>query len=486
MKNDKSRSVSPEWITANRRDRIVVPEIKGGWRSEPAPLTRGSSFTDWKSKTLSAPIGDSVLARGVRYHELIHTLVSPASIEPAFYDQLALTQTAVEVSEEMRVNQIGLKGVSGDISDCIYSLSDGTEQHSADFAVKHNDWVNAVALMTATYGTGVYRDVKRRLRKHEAWKDNISAVDKTLGTINKKLKLWEEAGTTPEKCGWTDSKGHSHETVLPSSFLRGTLPLAQAVMVMMTTPPTPENKTKKSKVFAGLPNGDPKISWQLLKMGMSKLTQPSAKFIGRKKIASVTGKSIRHPERLFTDPERRLFSRDVKGAGGVLVVDCSGSMRLSHEDLCEILRLSPGCTVIGYSSGGCSNPNNCFYFAKNGKRVSENHLYDIINGFGGGNGVDLPALVFANRHRTNKKDFLLWISDGWVTGEGDEHSHGLVMECVSFLEKANGVNVRDAEEAIGLLKRLSQGRTLPKGLMNSYLETVKYEYEQKLKQESKV
>jgi len=476
QRHAKKVIATPEWVTAGRSDRKLIETVAGGWQSSAAPLARGRSFTDWKNKVISVPEGDGAVARGVRYHELIHTLASPASVPFSLFEHLAISPTAIEVAEEMRVNAIGLSD-SGDIAKSIYELSDGTEASGADFAVEHNDWENAVALMTATYGTKVFRDVKRRLRKNPEWANSVLGVEQVLNRMNKDLVLSRASKTVPMKCEWTDSKGRVSNAVLPDDYVNATLPLAQAVQMMMKTPPTPDNKNKKPKeIFEGLTPKDGTINWQIMKLGMSRLTQPSATFVGRKKFASVTGKTIKHPERMFTDPERRLFSRTLKSTGGVVVVDCSGSMGLTNDELSAILKSSPGCTVIGYSTGG-RKKHNAYVLAKGGRRVNEAELHKILGGFGGGNGIDLPVLIWANQNRKTKKDFLLWISDGWVTGEGDNHSETLALECLDFLTANRATNAANPTEAIQLLENLKRGRALPRHLLCDYLETLKTQRE---------
>ena len=479
QRHAKKITTTPEWVTAGRRDRIVVPEVSGGWRSEASPLSRGRSFTDWKNKVMASPAGETLVACGVRNHELIHALVSPASVPLDLFDHLGLSPTAVEVAEELRVNAIGLKsmdtrvGVRQPIRESIFAMTDGTEEGGADFAVNHNDWENAVALLTATFGTQVYKDVKRRLRKKEDWKVNVAGVDDVLKRLHKDLRLPTRTSTEAVRCSWTDSKGRVSTAILPLGWIDGTLPLAQAVQQMMKTPPQPEDKNKTPKeIFTGLQKSQGKVNWQIMKLGMSRLTQPSANFIGRKKFASTTGKTIKHPERMFTDPERRLFSRSLKGTGGVVVVDCSGSMGLNDDELTRILKASPGCTVIGYSTGSRTQ-HNAFVLAKGGRRVAENELTKILSGFGGGNGIDLPALVWGNNQRKNKKEFLLWISDGWVTGESDTHTEGLALECIEFLQKNGGANTQFVEAGITLLESLAKGKAFPKHLLCYYLQEIK-------------
>jgi hypothetical protein len=77
-----------------------------------------------------------------------------------------------------------------------------------------------------------------------------------------------------------------------------------------------------------------------------------------------------------------------------VVIDQSGSMDLSSEQLDELLSLSPSLTVIGYSHrpGDVAATPNVWILARGGRRVASD---DLPSG-NVGNGVDLPVLEFAN------------------------------------------------------------------------------------------
>jgi hypothetical protein len=180
------------------------------------------------------------------------------------------------------------------------------------------------------------------------------------------------------------------------------------------------------------------------------------------------GKVIRHPERLLTDPERRLFSQEVRGVSGVVCVDVSGSMSLSNDELTAILAHAPGCTVLAYSQNYLGGAN-AFVVARNGRRVSSEHLRELP--LGAGNGCDLPALQWAVRQRKYSRDFVLWISDAYVTGVNDHHSLDLVDECYYFCEKHKISNASDTQEAISMLAEVSRGRSLPMRYSAPMLQT---------------
>jgi hypothetical protein len=67
------------------------------------------------------------------------------------------------------------------------------------------------------------------------------------------------------------------------------------------------------------------------------LTLPHTGRKGRKLIPMPYGKSIRFIAREDTDPEQRVFSRKTRSKGGIVIVDCSGSMSFDTEDLDRIM-----------------------------------------------------------------------------------------------------------------------------------------------------
>lgn len=172
--------------------------------------------------------------------------------------------------------------------------------------------------------------------------------------------------------------------------------------------------------------------------------------LGRKIIACDTGKEPRFISRMVTDPDKRIFARKTRALGGVVVIDASGSMSLSEEELEAVVKASAGSTVLMYSSdmSNESTQPNCWVIARNGRRVR--HLPDPP----GGNGVDGPALVYASKLRTNRRVPIIWVSDGQVTGRRDMQTNNLHTDIKRISRKLRIVRVPTVHSAIKKLKQL--------------------------------
>jgi hypothetical protein len=213
-------------------------------------------------------------------------------------------------------------------------------------------------------------------------------------------------------------------------------------------------------------HSEKKVEWETLRFGMTALTETASAFIGKRKRPAMTGKFPVRPDRLLTDPERRIFRETVKSHGGIVVVDCSGSMSLSHKQVLDILHHYSGATIVAYTQRNRSA--NAWILAKNGKMISE-HNFSQIN-LRHGNGVDLPILQWAVRQRKNRKEFLMWISDGGVTGKGDNQSDSLIAQVCAFIVKHDIIGVESTEGAIELLREMKLRGRFPRQRHVSYLQ----------------
>ena len=452
---------TPEWVVNGRRDRRLVPDIIEGWETVVSRASRGECFTDFGNRIIAVPAGDGVKARAARLHELAHAQFSPADFPPAIANQVGVRMSSIRSAEEMRVNV--LLSRSHETRGVIVELSDGTEASMADDVVEREAWSEAVQLLATTYGTKAFRNVKRRLKLNKAWRENVETVKQKLDRFVKHYHLNYKGSTEPVEVNYPRGVHGRASVFIPRDFLDATMPLANLIEDLC-------NESFFRKSAEALPEGEigeqggkPDISalhdgWETLFMGYAPLTEPASSFMGRKRRPSVVGKTIRHPERLLTDPERRVFTQDLRGASGIVVVDSSGSMSLTHEQLVAILKASPGCTVIAYSHSRHGRPNS-YVLAHKGRRVTEEVLNDLS--LGAGNGVDLPALRWAIRQRKTPKEFILWITDGMVTGRSDRHHNDLVKECANFVHKHRISVADDWKKGVEYLHDYARGKPFP-------------------------
>lgn len=180
------------------------------------------------------------------------------------------------------------------------------------------------------------------------------------------------------------------------------------------------------------------------------LTLPHTGRKGRKLVPMPYGKSIRFIAREDTDPEQRVFARKTRSKGGIVVVDCSGSMNFDTSDLDRIMASTAGATVLCYSAGRTGKAN-IWQVARGGRRTSR------LPDFPGDNGVDGPALEYGLSLRRHNEP-VVWVSDTQVTGRGDIASSILRDWCLDFCHRHGIHIVRDSHRAANVLRQLQLGQ----------------------------
>lgn len=175
--------------------------------------------------------------------------------------------------------------------------------------------------------------------------------------------------------------------------------------------------------------------------------------LGRRTVYTDSGASPKNISRYYTDPERRIFTRKTRSLGAVVVMDCSGSMSLSEQDLMQLMANTAGATVLCYSTGSRADENNpnAWIVARKNRQVRR------LPDFPGGNGCDAPALRYALTLRDTSKQPVVWVTDYGVTGLGDSQTEALINECRALV-KRNGIIVEpNIRTAIRKLQQL-QGK----------------------------
>lgn len=164
-----------------------------------------------------------------------------------------------------------------------------------------------------------------------------------------------------------------------------------------------------------------------------------ARMRGRANKAAEFGRTLRHPHRLTTDG--RVFSNKRQGVQGTVLIDISGSMSLTTQDVEDIIELLPAATIATYS--GLYVPENRqernsslpWHLAdRNGRFggalqiIARGNKQAVpregINGWkkipdyhgggyvAGGNSIDGTALLWLEKQKGPR----FWVSDGQVTG----------------------------------------------------------------------
>lgn len=197
-----------------------------------------------------------------------------------------------------------------------------------------------------------------------------------------------------------------------------------------------------------------------------KLTKTVPKSLLRKYRGGMFGVDIRYPERLLTDPHRRIFGEKKPIQGGVVLIDTSGSMSLSNSDVQKILDAAPGALVMAYSHNRSNQSlSNLFILADRGKQVEN---LDDVPYQNGGNGVDGPALVYAVKRRMRNEP-IIWVCDGLVTDANDNRTSTGSIFCAELVAKHKITTAHNVREAIEMLR--TKKYVSKKTMLTPYIES---------------
>lgn len=452
----------------------------GQWEIEECMPRRGVPATSITARKMLVPTQDTELSRAIRAHEMMHAKVSPGADFEKWIARRIATEASLIVAEELRVNYLCRKaGFAVD-----EHLTDEGETADGERLASTNDWAGAVRMAIATAGTASNKPFLNGIRRHNRlWGKALLDISKRAV---KEMEKFHRTGRL------ASTEIHSRTGITPYGFFF-TEKIAEWVDRLAGMEPPQEQeevnesssddagevgdeegvKTEKrahSNIGVQKPSSDKQL--QRIKsitpdsmrggvpywgnLVIEKLPMPirTKGNLGKVRTASNVGRSPRRMHRYMTDPERRIFDHKRRGMGGVVVIDASGSMALSHSDVRLIVEESPGATVIAYTDkdNGAGGPN-AWILADRGRMVDE--LPEV----GCGNGVDFPALEWAVKHRQHSSAPILWVTDGGVCGPTQGFSNLLANQCTQFCKEKRIIVVPDTDSAVKALHELRAGRT---------------------------
>ena len=389
---------------------------QGAWSVEVGSVFRGGASCNLTERSLKVPDGSDDGSRVVRAHELVHIRVSPFKSEHAPTDPETF-ERAVECAEEYRVNLLlSMLGFDTGL------LCDGTERLGGQRIAQMGQWGEAACFFLAVLGTGAESDYLRGIRSSQpSWPAGLRAIKKRVFAIVAGLDAAQIGDTTLNDDG------------LPRGFHSVTIPIARLLSRSMSAaaPEGPDalrafrrslepgGRRAPSAVFAPLVFDD----------SMTYVTRRRRRAHRRARPAEC-GTVMRYPSRLLIDPMQRAFARKTPATGGVIVIDQSGSMDVTVEELDGLLRNAPDALIVGYSHrpGDAGETPNVWLLAAHGRVVSQARTGNI------GNGVDGPVLRWAVR-TANPCEPVIWVTDGQVTDSHDHPCHSLSVQCAQMVQR---------------------------------------------------
>lgn len=452
----------------------------GRWTVHHCQAVRGEPKTDVTHRVMYAPSLDTELARVIRGHELMHAKLSPNAEQFAqWVNREVASATALTVVEELRINYL-CQHAGFDVKT---HLADGSELVAGERLAETGDWANAVATAIATAGTAGHKQFLTGIRRHNrAWGDALLDIGKRA--VREMKKAHRDRGL---------AMTHEHNGMSPYGFTY-TERLAEWVDRLASFPPPTERKSESAKSKSksksidksdegkgqeashgneaeaeegekGKRDGNPlkEITpsseyggipkWGELRLHREPLPRYSNGGIGKKRIATNMGRRPRRMHRMMTDPAMRVFDRYSKGSGGMVIIDASGSMSFTVEQIAQIVENAPGATVAIYSDKNSGRGANMWVIADKGRMVETVSHID----YGHGNGVDFPAIQWGVKNRRRSTEPLVWVTDGGVCGVRDSYSDTLAMQCLTYARKHGYIVVPHVEEAIQQLRTLRNG-----------------------------
>lgn len=449
----------------------------GQWVIKGCEPIRGNPYTNIVDKEMVVPVSPEEYERVIRAHEMVHAKVSPADDFPRWFERGIASEQALRSVEEVRVNYLAKKA-GFDVS----VLKDGSELKAGETLAERGDWAScvysAVGFALCDGGKDFLTGVRRVNRKWgEALREIVKKVEKEIVKADKTRTL-------------SSTERDPRSGLAPLGFLH-TERIAEMVDRLANPPQKEqeqeqeneqqeqesrnEDEGKAGKQSKKAKNGNPKDApvdkeaikkvrpsdpsrqsggsqWAELKVRKLALTRHAPGGLGRKRRATDMGRNPRRIGNALADPQKRIFDATKKGNGGVVIIDGSGSMSLSTEDIVKIVDSAHGATVAVYSADSTNTKDNLLILAEKGKMVQE------LPARNGGNGVDGPALKWAIKQKQHAKAPVVFVTDGLVHGIGQGYNDLLAMDCINTVLKNNVIVRPNVAEAVKALEELKAGR----------------------------
>tara|TARA_B100000029_G_scaffold401515_2_gene400688 strand:+ start:649 stop:2160 length:1512 start_codon:yes stop_codon:yes gene_type:complete len=152
--------------------------------------------------------------------------------------------------------------------------------------------------------------------------------------------------------------------------------------------------------------------------------------------------------------DKKVFKQRQRVYGGTILIDASGSMSFTGDDILQIMQMLPAVKIAMYNSS--NNKEHYSYdtgslriIGDKGKRVKQDYLDKWS---GGGNLVDGPALRWLSKQAPKR----IWVSDMYVFGKDNTSSANLLKECKQIMNQSGIVRLANIEQVKRFALELNQ------------------------------
>jgi hypothetical protein len=392
-----------------------------------------AAMTDTKGRTMFVPATDSPEDEYLRAHETAHARITPKVPPEAMSKKSGVTVDAIQTCEDLRVNAF-LENRGIDRHGALGSLD--VACHVAKVYAKQPR--KLASLLVASRRTNDYDYVKHGIKLA----CDAEVADAIIDGANGIARAFD--AMTSRLTGTASYRRKRSPLSAARGFKDVTIPIARLFDAMF--PPDgdfrPGDIEALSHATAYHSSRDGR--WGKL-LGVVRANMTRA----RRERGS-GGKSWRDegavpvaPYRLIVDG--RIFCRKKRLKGGTVLVDVSGSMSLSSDDIARIITIAPGAVVAAYS--GDRDSGHVVIVAERGRMASERDLSRCEYMYGG-NVIDGPALQWLARMPGPR----VWVSDGFVTGVHDNMCSNLVLDAHAICRQGSITRVERPDAAAEELK----------------------------------
>lgn len=416
--------------TRKRRARLAqqrqpFPEaISGGaWR-----VQHGQPMVDLPNQIISVPTEDTEAAAFLRAHELAHIKITPPKHAYALAAEYGISLEAMQAVEDLRVHTF-LKGRK------IESPLILPAPQIAKSLALVTDVKTIVSMYVSMYPCGkqvsAFLEALNDCGQHT--QDDIYDIGRLTDAVVDMFRSLVR-----------DLKTKGVDAVSsPDGFAQLTVPVARFFDSMFFAGDE-EIPARRYSAYASPGENE----WGKLEL-VTKLpmTTPKKNKRGQQKLWREDGVIPVAPYRLTLD--NKIFTRKRKLAGGTVLIDASGSMSFSDDDLANLIAVAPGARVAVYA--GEDDVGRLVIVADSGKMTTCEVISSALTGEHHrmyGNVVDGPALEWLARQPAPR----IWVSDGMVTGKGDRMTHNLRQEAIEVMRKAHIERIENWAEVLESLR----------------------------------
>lgn len=446
---------------------LLEPKRATAWKPQPPPITNPSQPTaNRTNRTIRASTENDEQAHAQRLAALIGSRYNSRRAKQLaqIWHNHPHALPLFHAAQELR-NRYLATVTRPDLPTPRYYLPEQLAGHHATTHLDHQAAHQIAALIHHPQDLATYLNTLETRHNAQELAEALRAItNQARNQLDYLTRSLRNAPTARHK--WRGTNGHLHLTQAENSALiiqQHLLEIPEAAAAAKKRQAKrhkQERQTQRRQTkerATGKPSATDLTGWYPVIFDKPERELAHTGRLGRKRIATNTGKNPNRIHNYAGDPARRIFTRKTRGTNALVIVDASGSMSLTSDELTQIMNASAGATVIAYSADDRSTPNT-HLLAHKGRRVRE------IPRFAGNNGNDAPAADYAVKNYRKTGAPVLWITDGRATGNGHDTAEPLRKQC-QRIAKRHGITIaRSVAQALDDLALIRAGKRPPQRL----------------------